>query len=213
MPDRRQGSVRPAPRGARRDSHPDRARAAARRSPDLVGARVRCLRRASGGRTAQPRSVLAFISTGCAATCASRATRRTRSRRCSTASPRDIDLVPARLAAVQAFEALPEVGRAGRRQQAHRQHPAQVRTRGGDRGRSRAARRRRRARPLARVPEARAGGRRAIAAAATSPAALRALATAQAGGRPLLRRRDGDGRRPGDPRQPARAAARRRRRR
>ena len=46
--------------------------------------------------------------TGCAAICASAATRRTRSTPSCRPPPRRIDLVPARLAAVQSFVALPE---------------------------------------------------------------------------------------------------------
>ena len=69
--------------------------------------------------------------------------------------------------------------RAGGRQQAHRQHPAQERRRGRaavDRGR---LGRRRRARPLHGVPEARAAGGSRLRQAGTSAAALRALATAK----------------------------------
>ena len=96
-------------------------------------------------------------------------------------------------------------GGARRRQQAHREHPAQKWQRSGHRRRPRTARRRRRARPLSRVPEALAAGRSRLRFGRVRRRAARARHR-EAGGRPLFRRCDGDGRRPGDPRQPPRAS-------
>ncbi len=78
--------------------------------------------------------------------------------------PTEIHLVPARLAAVQSFESLPECRRARRREQADRQHPAQVGDRRRAGRRSRPPLRRRRARSLPRLPEAPARRRRSLCA-------------------------------------------------
>ena len=159
-----------APRSARRRAHPRRAQARAcrcRSSSALAFCVVRC-RAGQSRRTGAPCSTSS--TSACAATCATRAIRRTRSRPCSTRARTRSPTLPSRLAAVQAFAALPEAAALVRGEQAHRQHPAQERQRSGARGRPRAPRRRRRARPLPHVPAPRAAGRRRLRRAAISPA-------------------------------------------
>ena len=123
--------------------------------------------------------------------------------------PARIDLVPAQAAAVRAFGELPEsqtLAAANKRIVNILRKSGDEAAPAVDRGTSR---RRRGARPLPRVPEARARRRRPVRRGrfrGRPPGARRR----QAGGRPLLRRRARHGRRSRDPREPAGAAARRR---
>ena len=120
--------------------------------------------------------------------------------------PQRIDLVPEQLRGRAGVRGAARSGRAVRREQAHRQHPAEERRRRGGECRRRTARRR--------APSATFGSRSRRwprkstrhCAGGDYTRALKALAAVEARRRPLLRRRDGDGRRCRRARQPARAA-------
>ena len=129
QPTRRQGPVRPAPPGARRDSHPRRARASAR----ALDARRRGVRRfrrvATSSRPAQSRARCRSSSTACAATSPK-----------AGYSASEVDAVLAlearahrpRSAPARSGEDVQHAARSAeprRGQQAHRQHPQESRRR------------------------------------------------------------------------------------
>ena len=150
--DRRQGSVRPAPRRARRRAHPDREGAARA----LARSRRAAFRAFAGvPAVAEARDASSTSSTtACAVTCA---TQGYSANQVAAVLVRGRTRSPTSAGAARrgaGFRALAGSGRALRRQQAHRQHPAQERQRSGRGGRPRAPRRRRRARSLSRVPDA-----------------------------------------------------------
>ena len=104
--DRRQGPVRPAPRRARGRAHPGRAPSPARRGGAAPGCRGRSVR---GQRPRVPRrGCTRSCSTACARTCANRASRPTRSSRCSRSRRAASTWCCRALEAVRAFRALPE---------------------------------------------------------------------------------------------------------
>ena len=177
--------------------------------PELVDARVRRVRRRAGGQAGAAPTLASFVyerlrgylrEQGYTANQVE-AVLVPAARRASTSCPRGSRRSGVRGAA--------RGRRARRRQQAHRQHPEEERrarrrppstARGSPTAPSTTSTSRSRSsRPGRRRLRARRLHRRAAGAG-----------DGQAGRRPLLRRRDGDGRRPGGPRQPARAAARRR---
>ena len=205
--DRRQGSVRAAPRRARRDPHPDRkgigAAAACSCRVRLQGVRRRPGGEGCGQRTAcfiydRLRGYLrdlGYTANQIAAVV--------------DAEPADIHLVPARLAAVQSFESLPESGALAA---ANKRIVNILRKADGDAAiavdRGRLAEGAEHDlwlafQKLEPAVDADCGARRLHVRADGAR-------DGETGRRPLLRRRPRDGRRPGAPRQPARAAARRR---
>ncbi len=129
-----------------------------------------------------------------------------RSTRSSRSRPTRLWLVPAQLEAVRTLLRAARSGEPGGGEQAHRQHPAQVRRR---RRRRRSTPRCCPSRPSARCTSDRvpgAAGRARRWQARDFTGALTVLAGARERGRPLLRQRDGDGRRRTRARQPAGAA-------
>ncbi len=123
---RRQGSVRAAPPCAGRAAHADReasCRWTCARCCTPRPSRVRPAALLAGTRR---RSWTTSSTTAWPAACASRATARRKSMPCWLRARSAWAKSPSALAAVRAFAALPEAAGAGRRQQAHRQHPEEV---------------------------------------------------------------------------------------
>ena len=195
---RREGPVRPAPPCDRRDPHPRREEAG-RDPPRTRRRRVRRLRRHAGRQGRARRSRELHLRSPARIPARRRLFGEPDRGGALSTSRRGLDLVPRAGRGGEGLRRAAGSGSPRRGEQAHRQHPAQVRRRGGGRRRSRPARGRRRARPLLALQKLQpiVDDR---CAAGDFAGALLALASAKPAVDRVLRRRAGHGRRSGHPR-------------
>ena len=171
--DRRQGPVRAAPPCAGRAAHAGREATCRCRCRDLLARRRRAVRRQRRRQGPARRASATSSTTACAASCASRATARRRSTRCWRCARSAWATSPSAWRPCAPSPRCPK-RRAGRGQQAHRQHPEEGRgSADAARRASAAAGSRPSRRCTRRMQQRRAAGRRAVRRAATTPARCR----------------------------------------